>query len=805
MHSPSLSSESKGDKSEKEVLLTVTSLVTEGRIPEKLGPKSKGFREGPHCKAAEAHTCDASDSLCANYEFFREEVLRVWAQNLPITLEVILTCGCPEGEYSVGPEVEDNCILLESWNFSIISKRNSSPPSFQLAQLMGAIRSQLYFSQITAWLTTPNENAKRRLTSKHLRYRMAQPGNGSKSTKFLMNPVEHNFPVVQVGYDTVLKVSFRSMPRMSSVPIIQCQSCKPSQGNIAHVEPEMSGKEMHKKFIVPDRLTCSLNGKHQCDDNERPENEKQSENVTKFKRLRQNLREEQASTSTINHINSARQINNQESRFGLIDTSSNRVRELDELDNDGFYDLDEDKSEALLKAIERVALRTPEKTKKLEPIDMREREMEVVATEVKCGKSCNIDKSLKENSTGFNKISGRNHMRTCTKMQLVGCVCDNNDCDTCKSDKNSSRNILNHFDKGYSDSVSFLDNHKNEDTNYSNSRLSTVVQRLTFGENDSVDNRTSNKAVVPSTSEQTRFKKILNSSASMVFHKSGLPLMSSPAPVRKGKTCFDFDSSIGSVTDIKSAFFSSSFSTDDESESDGSQMSPCSPETYLAQKAMEEENKEPKAPARWPRRRRKGQASNLLGSFEESVLNGRLEPVSTVQGFTAELGASGSFVPKHLKVPVTVFFYNVGDHERMSSPYLCHIKLEKKGYCVPKVGTFQVTLKNPLGMVVKMFVVLYDLSDMPPNSKTFMRQRILFLPTDCKDENVQRTSKWLKYLIHLRFASSKSGKIYLHGDIRIIVLNKADLDTASAHDIDTKYEMRTITLMPINPRFSFRK
>ncbi|KAJ8976692.1 hypothetical protein NQ317_018205 [Molorchus minor] len=38
-------------------------------------------------------------------------------------------------------------------------------------------------------------------------------------------------------------------------------------------------------------------------------------------------------------------------------------------------------------------------------------------------------------------------------------------------------------------------------------------------------------------------------------------------------------------------------------------------------------------------------------SFEESVLNGRLEPVSTVHGFTAELGASGTFVPKHLIVP----------------------------------------------------------------------------------------------------------------------------------------------------------
>lgn len=58
------------------------------------------------------------------------------------------------------------------------------------------------------------------------------------------------------------------------------------------------------------------------------------------------------------------------------------------------------------------------------------------------------------------------------------------------------------------------------------------------------------------------------------------------------------------------------------------------------------------------------------GSFEESVLNGRLEPVSTVHGFKAELGASGSFVPRHLVVPVTVFFYTLGDNDKFSSPYL---------------------------------------------------------------------------------------------------------------------------------------
>lgn len=57
---------------------------------------------------------------------------------------------------------------------------------------------------------------------------------------------------------------------------------------------------------------------------------------------------------------------------------------------------------------------------------------------------------------------------------------------------------------------------------------------------------------VPSQLEQAKFRKNLDNAASMVFHsRTGLPLTSSPAPVRRGKSCFDFDSSINSVSAIK--------------------------------------------------------------------------------------------------------------------------------------------------------------------------------------------------------------------------------------------------------------
>lgn len=58
-------------------------------------------------------------------------------------------------------------------------------------------------------------------------------------------------------------------------------------------------------------------------------------------------------------------------------------------------------------------------------------------------------------------------------------------------------------------------------------------------------------------------------------------------------------------------------------------------------------------------------------------------------------------------------------------------------------------LFNPSGSVVKMFLVPYNLNDMPPNSQTFIRQRTLYLPKGASDKDIHST-KYLRYLIHLR-------------------------------------------------------
>jgi hypothetical protein len=76
--------------------------------------------------------------------------------------------------------------------------------------------------------------------------------------------------------------------------------------------------------------------------------------------------------------------------------------------------------------------------------------------------------------------------------------------------------------------------------------------------------------------------------------------------------------------------------------------------------------------------------TNFLFFFQESVLNGRIEPVGVVEGFKAEIGAGGRFCPKHITLPVTAYFFQLSD-DNAPSPYLVsycpkHITLSVPAY-----------------------------------------------------------------------------------------------------------------------------
>lgn len=276
----------------------------------------------------------------------------------------------------------------------------------------------------------------------------------------------------------------------------------------------------------------------------------------------------------------------------------------------------------------------------------------------------------------------------------------------------------------------------------------------------------------------------LDGTSTRAFHpQTGLPLLSSPVPQRKAQSgCFDLDSSLLHLKSLSSRSSRPSLNVDDDAD--------------IHEKPFLSSSAPPIT------------SLSLLGNFEESVLNYRLDPLGIVDGFTAEVGASGVFCPTHLTLPVEVSFYSVSD-DNAPSPYMGVITLEslgKRGYRVPPSGTIQVTLFNPNKTVVKMFVVIYDLRDMPANHQTFLRQRTFSVPVkqemkrSVNKENIRHTEeRLLRYLIHLRFQSSKSGKIYLHRDVRLLFSRKSmEVDSGAA------YELKSYTESPTNPQFSPR-
>ncbi|KAM6181240.1 atos homolog protein A isoform 2-T2 [Erethizon dorsatum] len=253
----------------------------------------------------------------------------------------------------------------------------------------------------------------------------------------------------------------------------------------------------------------------------------------------------------------------------------------------------------------------------------------------------------------------------------------------------------------------------------------------------------------------------LDGTSTRAFHpRTGLPLLSSPVPQRKTQSgCFDLDSSLLHLKSLSSRSPRHCLNIEDDPD--------------IHEKPFLSSSAPPIT------------SLSLLGNFEESVLNYRLDPLGVVDGFTAEVGASGVFCPTHLTLPVEVSFYSVSD-DNAPSPYM--------------------TLFNPNKTVVKMFVVMYDLRGMPASHQTFLRQRTFSVPVkpearrSVSQERARHAEeRLLRYLIHLRFQSSKSGKIYLHRDVRLLFSRKSmEVDSGAA------YELKSYTESPTNPQFSPR-
>ncbi|KHJ36158.1 hypothetical protein EV44_g5599 [Erysiphe necator] len=103
------------------------------------------------------------------------------------------------------------------------------------------------------------------------------------------------------------------------------------------------------------------------------------------------------------------------------------------------------------------------------------------------------------------------------------------------------------------------------------------------------------------------------------------------------------------------------------------------------------------------------------------------------------------------------------------------------GYRIPKIGQLQLIIRNPNKTPVKVFIVPYNLSEMKPGTKTFIRQRI-FLTKIAVDESLKPNTssskaknsnpQILRSLVHFQICSPCLNQFYLYKDIKLVFENR---------------------------------
>ncbi|KAF8950426.1 hypothetical protein BGZ52_002544 [Haplosporangium bisporale] len=158
------------------------------------------------------------------------------------------------------------------------------------------------------------------------------------------------------------------------------------------------------------------------------------------------------------------------------------------------------------------------------------------------------------------------------------------------------------------------------------------------------------------------------------------------------------------------------------------------------------------------------QSYNSLGSFSSSPITSGLLSA----GLPGAIGSLPRSVPSANDDPILPYVGNLDlDNGLRGERRFARMP---GGMRIPLRGQIQVVIKNPNKTAVKVFLVPYDFSDMPPGTKTFLRQKHYSTGPGMGPSSGQGGT--LRYAIHLQFCCPAPGYVYLYRSIRVVFANR---------------------------------
>lgn len=184
----------------------------------------------------------------------------------------------------------------------------------------------------------------------------------------------------------------------------------------------------------------------------------------------------------------------------------------------------------------------------------------------------------------------------------------------------------------------------------------------------------------------------------------------------------------------------------------------------------------------------------FVGSFEESLFSGRMSSMpSKPIMFHCQIGVLGHGsdckpslkCPPHWSILFPATFYKLPQQDQDYTPVTPYVgtvdigdyalnelkKSTSPGYRIPAKGQLQVVVKNPNKTAVKLFLIPYDFTEMPKNTKTFLRQK-----------SYTQGTKILRYAIHVQICRTEKKRIYLYKTMKVVFSNQK-MDAREKFDV----------------------